>query len=156
MTLNEQKRKYLCRLQELKDEQQTKIDNAIAEMRAKFEIEEVQPYKAQLEATSVTPEMNKIVTFISYLDEMIASENEVEGDENEVEESSVCVENSPEVEETSETVETVENVANEETNEFFGTGFEAISQDVADTKAKIQSAVESRTGMHTIGIPRRG
>jgi hypothetical protein len=39
--------------------------------------------------------------------------------------------------------------------ELVGTGFEAIAADLADTKAKLQSAVEGRPGMPGIVLPRR-
>lgn len=155
MTLTEQKHQYLCRLQELTNEQQTKIDNEIAEMRAKFEAETIQPYRAKLEAEKVTPEMKTLVTFISYLDEMISHENN-DGVSSEVAQEDVSFLSNVEENECECEYENECDTIEETENELTGTGFEAISQDIADTKAKIQSAVESRAGMPSINLPRRG
>ena len=177
MSLIEQRALYMHRLQTLTNAQQKDIDEKVTAMRAKFETEQVQPYRAKLEAEKVTPEMIQLVEFIEQINMMIAYENsqsvQDETEQSKVEQIEVEQEANASVEPEEVQAETnvfhdvgnntAGNIADavqsdtivQESNELIGTGFEAIVQDIADTKAKLQSASESRPGMPTIVLPRR-
>lgn len=181
MSLIETRASYMHRLQTLIDARQKDIDDKVGALRAKLEAEQVQPYRAQLEAEKVTPEMNKLVEFINDIDAMLAYENTETASTEPAEQTSEAIEqeeveqvaDQSVVEEVSEETETFHNEPNDNTagdnvdavqhttttaktaEELVGTGFEAIAADLADTKAKLQSAVEGRPGMPGIVLPRR-
>jgi hypothetical protein len=169
------------RLQTLIDARQKDIDDKVGALRAKLEAEQIQPYRAQLEAEKVTPEMNKLVEFINDIDAMLAYENTETASTETAEQTSETIEHEEVeqvadhsvAEEVSEETETFHDASNDNTagdnvdavqhttttaktaEELVGTGFEAIAADLADTKAKLQSAVEGRPGMPGIVLPRR-
>lgn len=177
MSLIELRASYMHRLQMLTNAQQKDIDEKVAAMRAKFETEQVQPYRAKLEAEKVTPEMKQLVEFIGQIDTMLAYENaqsvQDENEQSNVEQIEVEQEANASVEPEEVQAETevfhdvdnntTENIADavqsdttvQASDGLIGTGFEAIAQDIADTKAKLQSASEGRPGMPTIVLPRR-
>ena len=173
MSLIETRASYMHRLQTLVDARQKNIDDKVRALRAKLEVEQIQPYRAQLEAGKVTPEMNKLVEFINNIDAMLEYENTETASTETAEQTSETIEHE-EVEQVADhsVVETfpIEHDNNTAGNnvdavqyattaktaeELVGTGFEAIAADVADTKAKLQSAVEGRPGMAGIVLPRR-
>lgn len=173
MSLIETRASYMHRLQTLVDARQKNIDDKVRALRAKLEVEQIQPYRAQLEAGKVTPEMNKLVEFINNIDAMLEYENTETTSTETAEQTSQTIEHE-EVEQVADhsVVETfpIEHDNNTAGNnvdavqyattaktaeELVGTGFEAIAADVADTKAKLQSAVEGRPGMAGIVLPRR-
>jgi hypothetical protein len=169
------------RLQTLIDARQKDIDDKVGALRAKLEAEQIQPYRAQLEAEKATPEMNKLVEFINDIDAMLAYENTETASTETAEQTSETIEHEEVeqvadhsvAEEVSEETETFHDASNDNTagdnvdavqhttttaktaEELVGTGFEAIAADLADTKAKLQSAVEGRPGMPGIVLPRR-
>lgn len=172
MSLIEQRASYMSRLQTLIDARQKDIDEKVAAYRAQLEVEHVQPYRAELEKEKVTPEMNQLVEFIGQIDAMLAYENthaetsteDVESDEVdntadasvEPKEAEVNAETFPE----SVQADTAKDINDEHATaqsaeELVGTGFEAIAADLADTKAKLWTAVEGRPGMPGIVLPRR-
>lgn len=181
MSLIETRASYMHRLQTLIDARQKDIDDKVGALRAKLEAEQIQPYRAQLEAEKVTPEMNKLVEFINNIDAMLAYENTETASTETAEQMSETIEHEEVeqvadhsvAEEVSEETETFHDASNDNTagdnvdavqhttttakmaEELVGTGFEAIAADLADTKAKIQSAVEGRPGMPGIVLPRR-
>lgn len=181
MSLIETRASYMHRLQTLIDARQKDIDDKVGALRTKLEAEQIQPYRAQLEAEKVTPEMNKLVEFINDIDAMLAYENTETASTETVEQTSETIghEEVEQVadhsvaEEVSEETETFHDASNDNTagdnvdavqhtttttktaEELVGTGFEAIAADLADTKAKLQSAVEGRPGMPGIVLPRR-
>lgn len=181
MSLIETRASYMHRLQTLIDARQKDIDDKVGALRVKLEAEQIQPYRAQLEAEKVTPEMNKLVEFISNIDAMLAYENTKTASVETVEQMSEIIEDKEveqvtdqcvdeEVSEKTETfpIEYNDDTAGDDidavqhntttaktTEELVGTGFEAIAADLADTKAKLQSAVEGRPGMPGIVLPRR-
>lgn len=181
MSLIEIRASYMRRLQTLIDTRQKDIDDKVEALRAKLEAEQIQPYRAQLEAEKVTPEMNKLVEFINDIDAILAYENIEIASTETTEQTSEAIEHeeveqvadNSVVEEVSEETETFpiehnDNTAGNDvdavqhtnttaktTEELVGTGFEAIAEDLADTKAKLQSAVEGRPGMPGIVLPRR-
>lgn len=181
MSLIETRASYMHRLQTLIDARQKDIDDKVGALRAKLEAEQIQPYRAQLEAEKVTPEMNKLVEFINDIDAMLAYENTETASTETAEQTSEAIEHEEVeqvadhsvVEEVSEETETFHDESNDNTagnnvdavqhttttaktaEELVGTGFEAIAADLADTKAKLQSAVEGRPGMPGIVLPRR-
>lgn len=181
MSLIETRASYMHRLQTLIDARQKDIDDKVGALRAKLEAEQIQPYRAQLEAEKVTPEMNKLVEFINNIDAMLAYENTETASTETAEQTSETIEHEEVeqvadhsvAEEVSEETETFHDASNDNTagdnvdavqhttttakmaEELVGTGFEAIAADLADTKAKIQSAVEGRPGMPGIVLPRR-
>lgn len=181
MSLIETRASYMHRLQTLIDARQKDIDDKVGALRAKLEAEQIQPYRAQLEAEKVTPEMNKLVEFINDIDAMLAYENTETASTETAEQTSETIEHEEVeqvadhsvVEEVSEETETFHDASNDNTagdnvdavqhttttaktaKELVGTGFEAIAADLADTKAKLQSAVEGRPGMLGIVLPRR-
>ena len=181
MSLIETRASYMHRLQTLIDARQKDIDDKVGALRAKLEAEQIQPYRAQLEAEKVTPEMNKLVEFINNIDAMLAYENTETASTETAEQTSETIEHEEVeqvadhtvVEEVSEETETFHDASNDNTagdnvdavqhttttaktaEELVGTGFEAIAADLADTKAKLQSAVEGRPGMPGIVLPRR-
>lgn len=181
MSLIETRASYMHRLQTLIDARQKDIDDKVGALRAKLEAEQIQPYRAQLEAEKVTPEMNKLVEFINDIDAMLAYENTETASTETAEQTSETIEHEEVeqvadhsvVEEVSEETETFHDASNDNTagdnvdavqhttttaktaEELVGTGFEAIAADLADTKAKLQSAVEGRPGMPGIVLPRR-
>ena len=173
MSLIETRASYMHRLQTLVDARQKNIDDKVRALRAKLEVEQIQPYRAQLEAGKVTPEMNKLVEFINNIDAMLEYENTETTSTETAEQTSQTIEHE-EVEQVADhsVVETfpIEHDNNTAGNnvdavqyattaktaeELVGTGFEAIAADIADTKAKLQSAVEGRPGMAGIVLPRR-
>lgn len=181
MSLIETRASYMHRLQTLIDARQKDIDDKVGALRAKLEAEQIQPYRAQLEAKKVTPEMDMLVKFINDIDAMIVYEHtepastetavqtsetieheEVEqvADHSVAEDVSEEAEMFPvkhndntagnivdDIQRTTTTAKTVEKLV--------GTSFEAIAADIANTKAKLQSAVEGRPGMPGIVLPRR-
>lgn len=181
MSLIETRASYMHRLQTLIDARQKDIDDKVGALRAKLEAEQIQPYRAQLEAEKVTPEMNKLVEFINDIDAMLAYENTETASTETAEQTSETIEHEEVeqvadhgvAEEVSEENETFHDASNDNTagdnvdavqhttttaktaEELVGTGFEAIAADLADTKAKLQSAVEGRPGMPGIVLPRR-
>lgn len=181
MSLIETRASYMHRLQTLIDARQKDIDDKVGALRAKLEAEQIQPYRAQLEAEKVTPEMNKLVEFINDIDAMLAYENTETASTETAEQTSETIEHeeveqvadNSVAEEVSEETETFHDASNDNTagdnvdavqhttttaktaEELVGTGFEAIAADLADTKAKLQSAVEGRPGMPAIVLPRR-
>lgn len=181
MSLIETRASYMHRLQTLIDARQKDIDDKVGALRAKLEAEQIQPYRAQLEAEKVTPEMNKLVEFINDIDAMLAYENTETASTETAEQTSETIKHEEVeqvadhsvVEEVSEETETFHDASNNNTagdnvdavqhttttaktaEELVGTGFEAIAADLADTKAKLQSAVEGRPGMPGIVLPRR-
>lgn len=181
MSLIETRASYMHRLQTLIDARQKDIDDKVGALRAKLETEQIQPYRAQLEAEKVTPEMNKLVEFINDIDAMLAYENTETASTETAEQTSETIEHEEVeqvadhsvAEEVSEETETFHDASNDNTagdnvdavqhttttaktaEELVGTGFEAIAADLADTKAKLQSAVEGRPGMPGIVLPRR-
>lgn len=181
MSLIETRASYMYRLQTLIDARQKDIDDKVGALRAKLEAEQIQPYRAQLEAEKVTPEMNKLVEFINDIDAMLAYENTETASTETAEQTSETIEHEEVeqvadhsvVKEVSEETETFHDASNDNTagdnvdavqhttttaktaEELVGTGFEAIAADLADTKAKLQSAVEGRPGMPGIVLPRR-
>lgn len=181
MSLIETRASYMHRLQTLIDARQKDIDDKVGALRAKLEAEQIQPYRAQLEAEKVTPEMNKLVEFINNIDAMLAYENTETASTETAEQTSETIEHEEVeqvadhsvAEEVSEETETFHDASNDNTagddvdavqyttttakmaEELVGTGFEAIAADLADTKAKLQSAVEGRPGMPGIVLPRR-
>lgn len=181
MSLIETRASYMHRLQTLIDARQKDIDDKVGALRAKLEAEQIQPYRAQLEAEKVTPEMNKLVEFINDIDAMLAYENTETASTETAEQTSETIEHeeveqvadNSVAEEVSEETETFHDASNDNTagdnvdavqhttttaktaEELVGTGFEAIAADLADTKAKLQSAVEGRPGMPGIVLPRR-
>ena len=181
MSLIETRASYMHRLQTLIDARQKDIDDKVGALRAKLEAEQIQPYRAQLEAEKVTPEMNKLVEFINDIDAMLAYENTETASTETAEQTSETIEHEEVeqvadhsvVEEVSEETETFHDASNDNiagdnadavqhttttaktAEELVGTGFEAIAADLADTKAKLQSAVEGRPGMPGIVLPRR-
>ena len=181
MSLIETRASYMHRLQTLIDARQKDIDDKVGALRAKLEAEQIQPYRAQLEAEKVTPEMNKLVEFINDIDAMLAYENTETASTETAEQTSETIEHEEVeqvadhsvAEEVSEETETFHDEFNDNTagdnvdavqhttttaktaEELVGTGFEAIAADLADTKAKLQSAVEGRPGMPGIVLPRR-
>lgn len=181
MSLIETRASYMHRLQTLIDARQKDIDDKVGALRAKLEAEQIQPYRAQLEAEKVTPEMNKLVEFINDIDAMLAYENTKTASTETAEQTSETIEHEEVeqvadhsvAEEVSEETETFHDAPNDNTagdnvdavqhttttakmaEELVGTGFEAIAADLADTKAKLQSAVEGRPGMPGIVLPRR-
>lgn len=181
MSLIETRASYMHRLQTLIDARQKDIDDKVGALRAKLEAEQIQPYRAQLEAEKVTPEMNKLVEFINDIDAMLAYENTETALTETAEQTSETIEHEEVeqvadhsvAEEVSEETETFHDASNDNTagdnvdavqhttttaktaEELVGTGFEAIAADLADTKAKLQSAVEGRPGMPGIVLPRR-
>lgn len=181
MSLIETRASYMHRLQTLIDARQKDIDDKVGALRAKLEVEQIQPYRAQLEAEKVTPEMNKLVEFINDIDAMLAYENTETASTETAEQTSETIEHEEVeqvadhsvAEEVSEETETFHDASNDNTagdnvdavqhttttaktaEELVGTGFEAIAADLADTKAKLRSAVEGRPGMPGIVLPRR-
>lgn len=183
MSLIETRASYMHRLQTLIDARQKDIDDKVGALRAKLEAEQIQPYRAQLEAEKVTPEMNKLVEFINDIDAMLAYENTETASTEPAEQTSETIKHEEVeqvadhsvVEEVSEETETFHDASNDNTagndvdavqhttttttaktaEELVGTGFEAIAADLADTKAKLRSAVEGRPGMPGIVLPRR-
>ena len=181
MSLIETRASYMHRLQTLIDARQKDIDDKVGALRAKLEAEQIQPYRAQLEAEKVTPEMNKLVEFINDIDAMLAYENTETASTETAEQTSETIEHEEVeqvtdhsvAEEVSEETETFHDTSNDNiagdnvdavqhttttaktAEELVGTGFEAIAADLADTKAKLQSAVEGRPGMPGIVLPRR-
>ena len=182
MSLIETRASYMHRLQTLIDARQKDIDDKVGALRAKLEAEQIQPYRAQLEAEKVTPEMNKLVEFINDIDAMLAYENTKTASTETAEQTSETIEHEEVeqvtdhsvAEEVSEETETFHDASNDNTaghkvravqhtttttpkmaEELVGTGFEATAADLADTKAKLQSAVEGRPGMPGIVLPRR-
>ena len=181
MSLIETRASYMHRLQTLIDARQKDIDDKVGALRAKLEAEQIQPYRAQLEAEKVTPEMNKLVEFINDIDAMLAYENTETASTETAEQTSETIEHEEVeqvadhsvAEEVSEETETFHDASNDNTagdnidavqhttttaktaEELVGTGFEAIAADLADTKAKLRSAVEGRPGMPGIVLPRR-
>ena len=181
MSLIETRASYMHRLQTLVDARQKDIDDKVAALRAKLEVEQIQPYRAQLEAKKVTPEMNKLVEFINDIDAMLEYESTdtasiataEQTDETIKHEEVKQVTDHSVAEEVSEEAKTFpieynDNTAGNNvdavqhtittaktTEELVGTGFEAIAADLADTKAKLQSVIESRPGMPGIVLPRR-
>ena len=183
MSLIETRASYMHRLQTLIDARQKDIDDKVNALRVKLEAEQIQPYRAQLEAEKVTPEMNKLVKFINDIDAMLVYENEntktalAETTEQtseaikhkeveQVADHSVAEEVSKETE--TFPIEHNDNIAGNNVDaiqhtttttktaeELVGTGFEAIAADLADTKAKLLSAVKGRPGMPGIVLPRR-
>lgn len=173
MSLIETRASYMHRLQTLVDARQKNIDDKVRALRAKLEVEQIQPYRAQLEAGKVTPEMNKLVEFINNIDAMLEYENTETTSTETAEQTSQTIEHE-EVEQVADhsvaetfpiehdnntagnNVDAVQYVTTAKTaEELVGTGFEAIAADIADTKAKLQSAVEGRPGMAGIVLPRR-
>lgn len=181
MSLIETRASYMHRLQTLIDARQKDIDDKVGALRAKLEAEQIQPYRAQLEAEKVTPEMNKLVEFINDIDAMLAYENTETASTETAEQTSETIEQEEVeqvadhsvAEEVSEETETFHDASNNNAagdnvdavqhttttaktaEELVGTGFEAIAADLADTKAKLRSAVEGRPGMPGIVLPRR-
>lgn len=181
MSLIETRASYMRRLQMLIDARQKDIDDKVGALRAKLEAEQIQPYRAQLEAKKVTPEINKLVEFINDIDAMLAYENTETASIETAEQTSETIEQeeveqvadhsaAEEVSEETKTfpIERNDNTAGNNvdavqhttitaktTEELVGTGFEAIAADLADTKAKLQSVIESRPGMPGIVLPRR-
>lgn len=181
MSLIETRASYMHRLQTLIDARQKDIDDKVGALRAKLEAEQIQPYRAQLEAGKVTPEMNKLVEFINNIDAMLEYENTETASTETAEQTSQTIEHEEVeqvtdhyvAEEVSDGAKTfpVEHDDNTVGNyvdavqrttattktaeELVGTGFEAIAADLADTKAKLQSVVEGRPGMPGIVLPRR-
>ena len=163
------------------DARQKDIDDKVGALRAKLETEQIQPYRAQLEAEKVTPEMNKLVEFINDIDAMLAYENTKSTSIETTEQMSETIEHeeveqvadhsvAEEVSDETETfpiehndntagnnVDTVQHTTTtaKTAEELVGTGFDAIAADLADTKAKLRSAVEGRPGMPGIVLPRR-
>ena len=173
MSLIETRASYMHRLQTLVDARQKNIDDKVRALRAKLEAEQIQPYRAQLEAEKVTPEMNKLVEFINNIDAMLEYENTETTSTETAEQTSQTIEHE-EVEQVADhsvvemfpiehdnntagnNVDAVQYATTAKTaEELVGTGFEAIAADIADTKAKLQSAVEGRPGMAGIVLPRR-
>lgn len=180
MSLIETRASYMHRLQTLIDARQKDIDDKVGALRAKLEAEQIQPYRAQLEAEKVTPEMNKLVEFINDIDAMLAYENTETASTETAEQTSETIEHE-EVEQVADhsvaeevseepkrydasndntagdNVDAVQHTTTtaKTAEELVGTGFEAIAADLADTKAKLQSAVEGRPGMPGIVLPRR-
>ena len=180
MSLIETRASYMHRLQTLVDARQKNIDDKVRALRAKLEVEQIQPYRAQLEAGKVTPEMNKLVEFINNIDAMLEYENTEIASTETAEQTSQTIEHE-EVEQVTDhcvaeevsdgaktfpvehddntagnNVDAVQHTTTAKTaEELVGTGFEAIAADLADTKAKLQSVVEGRPGMPGIVLPRR-
>lgn len=182
MSLIEQRASYMHRLQMLIDARQKDIDEKVGALRAKLEAEQIQPYRAQLEAKKVTLEMNKLIEFINNIDAMLAYENTVNTSTDTVEQTSETKEQvevkqnadaSVEQKEVKENTETFHGDAHDNTagnladavpvnsehvktaEALVGTSFDAIAADLADTKAKLQSVAEGRPGMPGIVLPRR-
>lgn len=181
MSLIETRASYMHRLQTLIDARQKDIDDKVGALRAKLEAEQIQPYRAKLEAEKVTPEMNKLVKFINDIDSMLEYESAdaasiatvEQTDETIKHEEVKQVTNHSVADEVSDETETFPIEHNDNTagnnvdtvqhttttaktaEELVGTGFEAIAADLADTKAKLRSAVEGRPGMPGIVLPRR-
>lgn len=74
MSLIEQRTRYMSKLQTLINDGQTKIEANVAKFRENLEIEQVQPYRAQLEKEKLTSEMSMLVTFIDNIDAMLEYE----------------------------------------------------------------------------------
>ena len=181
MSLIETRASYMRRLQTLIDARQKNIDDKVGALRAKLEAEQIQPYRAQLEAEKVTPEMNKLIEFINDIDAMLVYENTENASIENAEQTSETigheeveqVTNHGVAEEASKKTDLfpiehndntagnnvdaiwLTTAASKTAEELVGTGFEAIAADIADTKAKLQSAVEGRPGMPGIVLPRR-
>ena len=166
MSLIEQRKQFMSRLQALIDSRQNDINEKVAARRAQVEAEYVQPYRAELEKEKVTPEMNKLIEFIDHIDEML--EYETSGAATDVKTEHEQVEDKACVEEAVDDNLTFQTDANTDTkkvdecaentniaNESIGTGFDAIAADIADTNKKLQSVVEGRPGIPGIVLPRR-
>lgn len=166
MSLIEQRKHFMSQLQTFIDNRQNDINEKVAARRAQVEAEYVQPYRAELEKEKVTPEMNKLVEFIGDIDEMLEYETsgvaaDVETEYEQVEDEA-CVEEAVDDNSTFQAdanidTKTVDECAENTSiaNEIIGTGFDAITADIADTNKKLQSVVESRPGMPGIVLPRR-
>lgn len=154
MKLVELRNSYVTRLQSLMDQKSKEIESKVNAYRAKLEAEQVAPFRAELEQQKVTPEMTQLVEFIKQLDVMADYENShsIEKVEEPEKIQEDVVEDEPkeqemfcsEDEEKSKTINTATQ-----------SGFDAIAADVAQTRATIESAMESRPGMPTIVLPRR-
>ena len=181
MSLIETRASYMHRLQTLIDARQKDIDDKVGALRAKLEPGQIQPYRAQLEAKKVTPEMDMLVKFINDIDAMIVYENtELASTETAAQTSETIEHEEVEqvadhsvAEDVSEKAETFPVEHNDNTagnivddiqrttttaktvKELVGTSFDAIAADIANTKAKLRSAVEGRPGMPGIVLPRR-
>ena len=181
MSLIETRASYMRRLQTLIDARQKDIDDKVGALRAKLEAEQIQPYRAQLEAKKVTPEINKLVEFINDIDAMLAYENTGIASTETAEQVSETIERKEveqvadhsvvkEVSDETKTfpIEHDDNTAGnyvdavqhattaaKTSEELVGTSFEAIAADIADTKAKLRSVIEGRPGMPGIVLPRR-
>lgn len=179
MSLIEQRTHYMSKLQTLINDSQAKIEANVAKFREKLEIEQVQPYRAQLEKEKITPEMSKLVNFIDNIDVMLEYEKNTVQDNAQVEQDVVQPEEQEKVEDIGQTFQENEveqeiedtideiqpdakhDVVNEQhyadtaNNAFVAAGFKAIVSDIADTREKLQSAAESRPGMPNITFPRR-
>ena len=160
MNLIEQRALYMQRLQSLVDSRQKDIDNKVAVLRAKLEAEQIQPYRAQLEAEKVTPEMSKLIEFINNIDAMLEYDKSEANKVESATQTEVTSTSTSEVEE--------ENIANDEEANTDSDAketdyaedaekdcFKAISDDIADTKARLNAAAEGRPGMAGIVLPRR-
>lgn len=154
MKLVELRNSYVTRLQSLMDEKSKEIESKVNVYRAKLEAEQVAPFRAELEQQKVTPEMTQLVEFIKQLDVMADYENShsIEKVEEPEKIQEDVVEDEPKEQEMfcSEDEEKTETI-----NTATQSGFDAIAADVAQTRATIESAMESRPGMPTIVLPRR-
>ena len=154
MKLVELRNSYVTRLQSLMDEKSKEIESKVNAYRAKLEAEQVAPFRAELEQQKVTPEMTQLVEFIKQLDVMADYENShnIEKVEEPEKIQEDVVEDEPKEQEMfcSEDEEKAETI-----NTATQSGFDAIAADVAQTRATIESAMESRPGMPTIVLPRR-
>lgn len=154
MKLVELRNSYVTRLQSLIDEKSKEIESKVNAYRAKLEAEQVAPFRAELEQQKVTPEMTQLVEFIKQLDVMADYENShsIEKVEEPEKIQEDVVEDEPKEQEMfcSEDEEKSKAI-----NTATQSGFDAIAADVAQTRATIESAMESRPGMPTIVLPRR-
>lgn len=183
MSLIEQRASYMSRLQTLIDTRQKDIDEKVKARREQLEAEYVQPYRAELEAQKVTPEITQLVDFVNQIDAMLAYENthaDVSAESikhaetiEQVNEVEAKANTSVETKEVDEEMETFHEDAHDNTaghdavgdvrhdatpktaEELVCSGFEAIAADLADTRAKLQSANSGRPGMPGIVLPRR-
>lgn len=166
MSLIEQRKQFMSRLQTLIDSRQKDINEKVAARRAQVEAEYVQPYRAELEKEKVTPEMNKLIEFIDHIDEMLEYETSGVTANVEIEDGQAvdeaCVEEAVDDDSTFQTdandnTKTIDERAENANiaDEIVRTGFDAIAADIADTNKKLQSVVESRPGMPSIVLPRR-
>lgn len=145
-SLAEQRNVYMTKLQSLIDAKNAEIAEKVNAYKAELDAEvntKVNTLKSELEAEKVTPEISQLVTFVHQLDAMI------EYDKNGIASAT---------EESAEDAEVADENVNDEaksTEQLDGTGFEAIAADLADTRARLNTANSNRSVGSGIVLPRR-